>query len=163
MSPQLHQHAWMDESIEAFRRELSRYIAREMSPHLDGWRRQGFIPREVWRGFGAMGYLLPEMSEEFGGGGVSLAYQLVAQDELARAEMPATPSVHTIAAHYIHDFGTEAQKRRWLPGLVSGEFLAGHRHDRTGLRLRSQGDLHPRPASGGSLCDRRRQDLHHGR
>ncbi len=124
MSPQLHQHAWMDESIEAFRRELSRYIAREMSPHLDGWRRQGFIPREVWRGFGAMGYLLPEMSEEFGGGGVSLAYQLVAQDELARAEMPATPSVHTIAAHYIHDFGTEAQKRRWLPGLVSGEFLA---------------------------------------
>lgn len=125
MLPQLHRFPWMDDSIEAFRTEVRRYLSREMVPHLDDWRRQGFIPREVWRPFGEMGYLLPEMDEEYGGSGVSLAFQLVVQDEMARVELPVTTGVHSIAAHYIRDFGTEAQKNRWLPKLVSGEMLVG--------------------------------------
>ena len=123
--PQLYRHAWMDEDIEAFRDQARRYIQREMVPHLDDWRRQGFIPREVWRPFGALGFLMPELAEEFGGAGANLAYQLVVQDELARAEVPANSAVHTIAAHYIVDYGTEEQKQRWLPKLASGEMLAG--------------------------------------
>lgn len=125
MLPQLYRHAWMDEEIEAFRVQARRYIEREMVPHLDGWRRQGFIPREVWRSFGELGFLMPELAEEFGGAGANLAYQLVVQDELARAEVPANSAVHTIAAHYIVDYGTEEQKQRWLPRLASGELLAG--------------------------------------
>ena len=124
MLPQLHRHAWMDESIEAFRDQVRRYIAGELSPHLDAWRRQGFIPRAVWRGFGAMGFLLPEIAEAYGGSGASLAYQLVVQDEMAKAEVPATTGVHSIVTHYISDYGTEEQKTRWLPRLVSGEMLA---------------------------------------
>ena len=124
MLPQLFQHAWMDESIEAFRNQVRRYIAGELSPHLESWRRQGFIPREVWRGFGAMGFLLPEIGEAYGGSGTSLAYQLVVQDEMAKAEIPATTGVHSIETHYINDYGTEEQKTRWLPRLVSGEMLA---------------------------------------
>jgi acyl-CoA dehydrogenase len=54
-----------------------------------------------------------------------MAYQCVVQDELAKAEIPANTAVHTIAAHYILDYGTEAQKQRWLPKLASGEMLAG--------------------------------------
>ncbi len=124
--PQLHQHEWMkDEQLVAFRDQLRRYIAAELTPKLDGWRRQGFIPREVWRPFGELGFLLPEIAEEYGGAGATLAYQLVAQDELARAELPANTAVHSIASHYILDYGTEAQKQRWLPRLVSGELLAG--------------------------------------
>ena len=125
MLPQLLRHPWMDEDIDAFRDQVRRYVAGELSPHLDGWRRQGYIPREVWRPFGRMGFMLPELAEEFGGAGATLAYQLVVQDELARAEVPANTAVHTIAAHYILDYGTEAQKARWLPGLASGELLAG--------------------------------------
>lgn len=123
--PQLHRHAWMDEDIEAFREQARRFIANELVPHLDDWRRQGFIPREVWRPFGELGFLLPEMPEAYGGAGANLAYQLVVQDELARAEVPANTAVHTIAAHYILDYGTEEQKQRWLPRLASGEMLAG--------------------------------------
>ena len=123
--PQLHRHPWMDEGIEAFREQAKRYIAKELVPHLDDWRRQGFIPREVWRPFGELGFLLPEMPEAYGGAGANLAYQLVVQDELARAEVPANSAVHTIAAHYILDYGTEEQKQRWLPRLASGEMLAG--------------------------------------
>lgn len=125
MLPQLHQHPWMDEDIAAFREQVRRYVAGEMSPHLDGWRRQGYIPREVWRPFGAMGFMLPELSEDYGGAGATLAYQLVVQDELAKAEIPANTAVHTIASHYILDYGTEEQKQRWLPQLASGDMLAG--------------------------------------
>ncbi len=125
MLPQLYRHRWMDEDIEAFRDQVRRYIAGELSPHLDGWRRQGFIPREVWRPFGQMGFLLPELDESYGGAGASLAYQMVVQDELAKAEIPGNTGVHNLAAHYILDYGTEAQKRRWLPKLASGEMLAG--------------------------------------
>jgi acyl-CoA dehydrogenase len=115
----------MDEDIEAFRALARRYIEREMVPHLEDWRGQGFIPREVWKPFADLGLLLPELPEEFGGSGCNLAYQLVVQDELARAEVPANSAVHSIATHYILDYGTEEQKRRWLPRLTSGELLAG--------------------------------------
>jgi len=123
--PRLHRHPWMDEQIDQFRIQVRRYIGAELAPRLDGWRRQGYIPRGVWQPFGALGFLLPELAEEWGGAGASLAYQLVVQDELARAEMPANTAVHTIAAHYILAYGSEAQRRRWLPRLASGELLAG--------------------------------------
>jgi acyl-CoA dehydrogenase len=125
MFPQLHQHAWMDADIEAFREQVRRYVAAELVPNLEGWRRQGYIPREVWRPFGEMGFMLPELDEAYGRAGANLAYQLVVQDELAKAEVPANLAVHSIAAHYILDYGTEAQKQRWLPKLASGEMLAG--------------------------------------
>ena len=125
MLPQLLQHPWMDQDIEAFREQVRRYVAGELSPHIDAWRRQGYIPREVWQPFGQMGFMLPELCEDYGGSGANLAYQLVVQDELAKAEVPANTAVHTIAAHYILDYGTEAQKQRWLPRLASGELLAG--------------------------------------
>ena len=47
MLPQLLRHRWMDEDIDAFREQVRRYIEGELSPHLEGWRRQGFIPRAL--------------------------------------------------------------------------------------------------------------------
>lgn len=125
MLPRLHQHAWMDADIESFREQVRRCVADRLAPNLDAWRRQGFIPRESWLGLGELGFLLPEMPEAYGGPGASIAYQLVVQDELAKQEVPANTGVHSIAAHYILDYGTEEQKQRWLPRLVSGELLAG--------------------------------------
>lgn len=125
MMPRLYQYEWMDLDIETFRVQVRRYVENELVPHLDAWRKQGYIPREVWQDFGSLGFLLPELPEEYGGSGVSLAYQLVVQNELARCEVPADTAVHTIAAHYILDYGSEEQKQRWLPKLASGEHLAG--------------------------------------
>jgi acyl-CoA dehydrogenase len=124
MAPRLHRHRWMDDEMESFRDQLRRYIEAELAPHVGDWRRQGFVPRAVWRGFGEMGFMLPELAEEYGGGGGTLAHQLVVQDELTRAELPGSIGVHSIASHYLLDYGTEAQKRRWLPGLAKGERLA---------------------------------------
>jgi acyl-CoA dehydrogenase len=124
MLPRLHRHAWMDDAVEAFRVQLRRYVEAELAPRLDGWRKQGYIPAEVWRAFGEMGFLLPEIPEEYGGPGATLAYQLVVQDEIARAGLPPITGVHSIATHYILAYGSEAQRRRWLPRLVSGERFA---------------------------------------
>jgi acyl-CoA dehydrogenase len=123
--PRLHRHPWMNDEVDAFRVQARRYIEAELVPGLDGWRRQGYIPREVWRRAGALGLLLPELGEEYGGGGATVAYQFVLQDELARQELPANVAVHSIAAHYILAYGTVAQRERWLPRLASGELLAG--------------------------------------
>jgi acyl-CoA dehydrogenase len=125
MLPRLLQHPWMDAEIESFREQVRRCVADKLVPHLDAWRRQGFIPRETWSALGDLGFLLPEMPEAYGGPGATLAYQLVVQDELAKAEVPANTAVHSIAAHYILDYGTEEQKQRWLPRLASGDMLAG--------------------------------------
>ena len=125
MMPRLHRHPWMDEDLEAFRDALRRYIGAEIAPHVGAWRAQGFVPPEVWRAFGAMGYLLPELPEGWGGSGLPLSYQLVVTEELARAEVNGSTAVHTIAAHYLLAHGTDEQKRRWLPRLASGELLAG--------------------------------------
>ena len=116
----------MDEDIEAFREQARRYIAGELvaapgrlaPPGLHPAR--GLAPvRTRWAS------CCPNWPKSYGGAGATLAYQLVVQDELAKAEVPANTGVHTIAAHYILDYGTEAQKQRWLPGLASGELLAG--------------------------------------
>lgn len=116
---------WMSEDVAQFRQAARRYIETEMAPRLEGWRAQGQVDREAWRDAGALGLLLPELPEEWGGAGGTVAHQMVWQEELARAEMPVSASVHSIAAHYILDFGTGAQKARWLPGLASGELFAG--------------------------------------
>ncbi len=93
-----------------------------------------------------MGLLLPEIDEAYGGSGVPMSFQLTLQDELALAEAPCN-GVHTIAAHYIVDYGTPEQKQRWLPRLVSGELVAaiamtepGCGSDLKALRTRARRD-----------------------
>jgi acyl-CoA dehydrogenase len=136
----------MSEEMVLYRDQVRRFIRAEMVPHLDTWRRQGYTPREVWRGLGEMGLLLPEIDEAYGGSGVPMSFQLTLQDELALAEAPCN-GVHTIAAHYIVDYGTPEQKQRWLPRLVSGELVAaiamtepGCGSDLKALRTRARRD-----------------------
>jgi len=121
----LNHWPWMSEDVAQFRSAARRFIEAELAPRLEGWREQGHVDAEAWRKAGALGLLLPELPEEWGGAGGTLAHQLVWQEELARAEMPVSASVHSIASHYILDHGTEAQKQRWLPRLATGELFAG--------------------------------------
>jgi acyl-CoA dehydrogenase len=115
----------MTEEMDLFRDQASRFIGAEMAPHAKRWREQGYIDRDIWKKLGAMSLMLPELPEEYGGAGGSLAHQLVVLEELTRHEVAGSTGVHTIVAHYLLDYGTGEQKRRWLPKLASGEYLAG--------------------------------------
>lgn len=123
MFPRLNQHPWMTEDVALFREQVRRFAESEMAPKLPQWRAQGRIEPEVWRKMGALGMMLPELPEEYGGAGANVAYQLVVLDELARIEMPMKHSVHSIVAHYILEFGTPEQRAHWLPKMASGEWL----------------------------------------
>lgn len=124
MIARLHRHAWMTEEIEAVRDSAEAFVRTEVEPNLPRWREQGHVDRSAWCKAGKQGLLLPEFPEVWGGAGMSLAHALAVQDVFAGAEVPPGPMVHSIASHYILDYGTEEQKRQWLPKLASGEMFA---------------------------------------
>lgn len=111
---------------EAFRRTVRSFVEKEVTPHHARWEAEGQVSREVWIRAGRQGLLCFDVAEEYGGPGVSdFRYNLVLAEELTRAGAhgPGFP-VHTdIIVPYISSLGSEEQKRRWLPGCVSGELI----------------------------------------
>ncbi|MGB1907540.1 MAG: acyl-CoA dehydrogenase family protein, partial [Spongiibacter sp.] len=84
--------------------------------------------REVWRQAGELGILAPDISVEYGGSGGHFGHEAVIGHELCVAgdsSWRTCKQIHVIAAHYIEKYGTEAQKQKWLPGICSGELIAG--------------------------------------
>lgn len=110
---------------EAFRDAFRRFCDKEIAPHHDAWEEQGFVDREVWRKAGANGYLCMTMPEAFGGSAVDKLYSAVQMEELARGGYTGIGfGLHSeIVAPYILHYGTEEQKKRYLPKLASGEMV----------------------------------------
>ena len=111
---------------EAFRDTVRSFLEREVVPHHAQWEADGQVSREVWTKAGAQGLLCFDVAEEHGGPGVpDFRYNLVLAEEMCRAGAsgPGFP-VHTdIIVPYLSALGTPEQKRRWLPGCVSGETI----------------------------------------
>jgi alkylation response protein AidB-like acyl-CoA dehydrogenase len=111
---------------ESFRQTVRSFIAKEVTPYHDQWERDGVVPRELWTEAGAQGLLCFDVDEEYGGAGVKdFRYNLVTAEELTRGGVTGPGFlVHTdIIVPYLSSLGTEEQKRRWLPGCVSGETI----------------------------------------
>jgi acyl-CoA dehydrogenase len=83
------------------------------------------VDREVWRKAGAAGFLCPWLEEKYGGAGGDFLMSVVLMEELAVAyESGFAMCLHSdIVVPYIHSFGTEEQKQKWLPGCASGELV----------------------------------------
>ena len=114
------------EEHEAFRRTCRAFVEKEIVPHHQQWEADGQVSREVWTRAGQQGLLCFDVDEAYGGPGVAdFRYNLVLAEELTRAGAhgPGFP-VHTdIIVPYLSGLGTDEQKRRWLPGCVSGETI----------------------------------------
>jgi alkylation response protein AidB-like acyl-CoA dehydrogenase len=117
--------AWSDDDVEAFRELAHEFLAKECAPHEARWGEQQHVDREVWNKAGELGLLCPSIPAEYGGGGGTFALDAALAEEQARTLAPSLgTAVHsTIVAHYINAYGTEEQKRRWLPGMASGELV----------------------------------------
>ncbi|HTO51267.1 MAG TPA: acyl-CoA dehydrogenase family protein [Burkholderiales bacterium] len=111
---------------EAFRDTARRFIAREIVPHHAEWEKEGVVPRELWRKAGAAGLLCCDVPDEYGGMGGDFLYSTIMIEEMARAGAtgPTFYLQSDIIAPYLVDFGTEEQKRRWLPKMATGEVVA---------------------------------------
>jgi acyl-CoA dehydrogenase len=116
---------WMNAELESFRDAVRRFVASEIAPHQERWRKQQHVDRELWRKAGEMGLLLADIPEEYGGSGGTFAHMAVVFEELSFAGDTAFGiHVHAIVAHYLLNQGTEEQKRKYLPRLASGEMIA---------------------------------------
>ncbi len=108
---------------EAFRDQVKRFIAREITPYHDNWEKAGEIDRDLWHKMGAAGLLCCAVPEEYGGPGADFSYSAVVLEELAKANASGPGvGVHSdIVTPYILHYGSDEQKQEWLPKLVSGE------------------------------------------
>ena len=111
---------------ELFRRSVAAFIDREITPNYAEWEKDGKVSREVWRKAGEEGLLLTTMPEEYGGAGGDFRTAAIIIEELAaRAFAAPGYTLHSeIVAPYILHYGTEEQKRQWLPKMASGEYVA---------------------------------------
>ena len=110
---------------EAFRDSFRRFMDKEIAPFHAQWEEQGYVDREVWRKAGANGFLCMTMPEAYGGSGADKLYSVVQMEELSRAGWSGIGfGLHSeIVAPYILHYGSEAQKRKYLPLLASGETI----------------------------------------
>ncbi|MEI7763272.1 MAG: acyl-CoA dehydrogenase family protein [Comamonadaceae bacterium] len=110
---------------EAFRDSFRRFIEKEIAPFHAQWEEQGYVERAVWNKAGENGFLCMSMPEEYGGAGADKLYSVAQMEELGRAGFSGIGySLHNeIVAPYILHYGTEAQKKNFLPRLASGELI----------------------------------------
>ena len=110
---------------EQFRDSVRRFVEREIVPHHERWEEQGMVDRALWTKAGAAGLLCPNLPEAYGGCGPDYLFNVVITEELARvgATGPGFAVHSDMVATYINTFGTEAQKERWLPKMVTGEAI----------------------------------------
>jgi alkylation response protein AidB-like acyl-CoA dehydrogenase len=111
----------------AFRATVRRFVEREVVPHHREWEKQGRVPRELWRMAGELGFLCPALPAEYGGGGGDFLLSTIVTEELcwAGATGPLFYLHSDIVAPYLLHYGTEEQKRAWLPRMASGETISG--------------------------------------
>ncbi|MBX3611491.1 MAG: acyl-CoA dehydrogenase family protein [Hydrogenophaga sp.] len=109
----------------AFLDSFQRFIDKEIAPFHEAWEEQGFVDREVWRRAGENGFLCPTMPEAYGGSGVDKLYSVGQMEALARGGFSGVGfGLHSeIVAPYILHYGTEAQKRHYLPRLATGDMV----------------------------------------
>ncbi|MCA2226401.1 acyl-CoA dehydrogenase family protein [Nonomuraea aurantiaca] len=115
-----------DEDHEAFRTIVRDFLTREVVPVFPEWEKAGAAPRDFYRQVGKLGILGMLVPEEYGGGGQrSFKFNAVVNEELARAKLGlGTVRVHAdIVTPYLLRYADEEQKRRWLPGVASGELM----------------------------------------
>lgn len=113
------------EDYDIFRDAVRQFVAREVVPHQESWRKAGIVSREAWRKAGEAGFLCPWLEEEYGGPGGDFLHSTIVIEELADVyESGFAVSLHSdIVVPYIHSFGTEEQKAHWLPRCASGEVI----------------------------------------
>lgn len=108
-----------------FRDMLIKFLENEVAPHHEHWEKQGQVDRAIWLKAGEQGFLCPQVPEEYGGVGVDFRYNAIVDEEIYSSGYTGLGwGLHSdIVVPYILDYGSEAQKQRYLPAMVTGELI----------------------------------------
>src|SRR5215210_4269533 len=119
---------YFGEEHEMLRRQVRRFVEEEVKPKALAWEEQGFVPREVLRRMGELGFLGIRYPEEYGGSEMDTLATVVLAEELGASTFSGfaiTVLVHTdMASVHVFNAGSEAQKARWMPEIVAGRAIA---------------------------------------
>jgi len=125
MPIQNFESTWMTDEHKMLLESATRFFKEQWGPKDEAWRAQGMMDREAWREAGANGFLCASMPEEYGGAGGDFGHEaalILAQAAAGQAGFGG--SLHSgIVAPYILHYGTEEQKKRWLPKMATGELI----------------------------------------
>lgn len=121
-----HVPSWHDDEVSALYDLALGFFEREVVANVEKWDTQRRIDRSVWLEAGKLGLLLCSVPEEYGGGGGTFAHDLAVFDAQGYSgDLALGISVHSgIVPHYIVKYGTEEQKRTWLPPMATGDVLS---------------------------------------
>jgi acyl-CoA dehydrogenase len=113
------------EEMDIFSDAVGQFFEKECAPHVPAWRKAGVVPREIWTRAGEMGLLCASIPEEYGGAGGDFRHEaiIIEQQQWKGIDGFGITLHNAIIAPYIHFYGSEEQKRRWLPKLATGEMV----------------------------------------
>ena len=107
-----------------FRDSVRQFFDRELIPNLERYEEEGIVDRKFWLGCGEAGLLCPTVDEKYGGLGLDFGFNAVVDEELAYAGSSAGITLQSdIVAEYLEKYGSEEQKLKYLPRMVTGECI----------------------------------------
>jgi len=122
------QSKYFTEEHELFRQSFRKFLEKEAIPHIDQWEEDRKTPREIWKKMGDMGFLGLSYPEEYGGSNLDFFYDVVFNEELGRTNSGGfaitQQVVQYMSAPYILKFGSDHLKKKYLPGLISGDLIS---------------------------------------
>ncbi len=116
-----------DDEFGMFAQSAGRFLDEHAGPaKLDQWRRDGVVERDLWTKAGASGLLGLSMPAEHGGAGGDFRHEMILIEEIGKRGLDAwgAPLHNAIVMPYVESYGSDEQKRRWLPKLASGEYVS---------------------------------------
>jgi alkylation response protein AidB-like acyl-CoA dehydrogenase len=148
-------YPFFSEEHRILKRMVREFVEEEMNPHVDEWEEAGLVPREIFERLGELGLLGIRFPEEYGGTGADMRTTVAFIEELARCRSRGIVMgilVHTdMSSPHLVKYGTEEQKRRWLPEIIAGRKICaiavtepGAGSDVAGIRTvaRREGDYY---------------------
>src|SRR2546430_13596662 len=118
---------YVREEHELLRRQVRRFVEAEVKPFAIAWEEQGFVPREVLRRMGELGFFGIRYPAEYGGSELDAMGSVVLAEELGRSTfggVAVTALVHSeMASVHIANFGSAEQKARFMPDIIAGRTI----------------------------------------
>ncbi|PFH87803.1 acyl-CoA dehydrogenase family protein [Bacillus sp. AFS088145] len=119
--------SFLNEEHHIFRQAFAKFLEKEAIPFVDLWEENHLVPLSFWRKAGENGFLCPWVDEKYGGLNADFGYSIVMAEELIKIGLGASTAIglhNDIVMPYIQSYGNEEQKKRWLPGAVTGEYMS---------------------------------------